>query len=396
MGLRKLTADQIFTGEKFIENQVLVITEDGFIETLIPVSDAGDGIERMEGMLTPGFINCHCHLELSHMKGLIPEKTGLTDFVLNVVTQRYFDEELILNAIETAENEMLGNGIVAVGDICNNTLTLQQKIKNRLAYYNFIEASGWLPGIAEMRFERSKQIYGTFIQHSTFNIQHNSIIPHAPYSVSAELWKLLQPGFAGKVISIHNQETAAEDELFFKGTGAFRDLYKKMNIDDSFFTPPGCSSVQCYYPNLSTAKNVLLVHNSFTTQSDIEFIRERNKKAQSPGVFFCLCIKANLYIENAIPPIELLLKNGCDIVLGTDSLASNDSLDILSEMKVIQSNFPQIGAATLLKWATLNGAVALDMSDKLGSFVKGKKPGINLVSNMQNDKLAKAAVKKVI
>src|SRR4051812_44468008 len=193
MGSRKLTSGKIFTGEKFVEDQVLVISEDGVIEGLIPISEAGEGVEKMEGILTPGFINCHCHLELSHMKGLIPEKTGLTNFVWNVVTQRHFEEAQILEAIETAEDKMLENGIVAVGDICNNTLTVPQKLKNHLAYYNFIEASGWLPGIAESRFERANNIYEAFaIQNSKFKIQ-NSIVPHAPYSVSPGLWKLLQP-----------------------------------------------------------------------------------------------------------------------------------------------------------------------------------------------------------
>src|SRR6476659_5752462 len=106
MSYRKFKADKIFDGYRFVENHILITTQCGLIEDIIVEENAGDDIEIFEGILTPGFINCHCHLELSHMKGLIPEKTGLVDFVFSVVTQRHFREEEILNAIELAENEM--------------------------------------------------------------------------------------------------------------------------------------------------------------------------------------------------------------------------------------------------------------------------------------------------
>lgn len=143
MQVRKLKAEKIFDGCNLLMGKVLLVNADGSIENVVDEKEAGEGIEQFEGILVPGFINCHCHLELSHLKGLIPEKTGLVDFVYKVVTERYFPENEILSAIESAENEMIENGIVAVGDICNNTLTLQQKKKEQLHYYNFIEASGW-------------------------------------------------------------------------------------------------------------------------------------------------------------------------------------------------------------------------------------------------------------
>src|SRR6202043_1588055 len=136
-------------------NQVLVSTEDGIIQDIIPSAEVTGQVETFTGILCPGFINCHCHLELSHLRGLIPEHTGLTDFVFKVVTQRHFREEEIYQAIIRAEDEMLVNGIVAVGDICNNLSSFAQKQKQMLAYYNFIEVSGWLPQIATARFEKS-------------------------------------------------------------------------------------------------------------------------------------------------------------------------------------------------------------------------------------------------
>src|SRR5688572_4673222 len=153
MGYLKFRGRQLFDGYRIIdEEQVLILTEDGVMEDILPVKDAGDDILVLEGIITPGFINCHCHLELSHMKGRIEEQTGLPDFVYRVVTERHSPEETILAAIESAENEMFANGIVAVGDICNNALSLKQKLKGRIWYHNFIEASGFNPAIAEERF----------------------------------------------------------------------------------------------------------------------------------------------------------------------------------------------------------------------------------------------------
>ncbi|MBU6261685.1 MAG: amidohydrolase family protein, partial [Bacteroidetes bacterium] len=170
LSYQKFQATQLFTGTELLgQDAVLITTDKGIVEEIIDAKDAGEDIRQYNGILSPGFINCHCHLELSHMRGLIPEQTGLVDFVFKVVNERHFPEEEILDAIARAEDEMLTSGIVAVGDICNNTLTLQQKQKQNLAYYNFIEVSGWMPSVAQLRFERSLGFYNAFNQLQTPN-----------------------------------------------------------------------------------------------------------------------------------------------------------------------------------------------------------------------------------
>ena len=392
MRFHKLKADFLFTGTKMLSsNHVLITDEKGVIQDITEEKEAGDDIQKLNGILTPGFVNCHCHLELSHMRGLIPEKTGLVDFVFSVVTQRHFPEEEILEAIDSGETEMIQSGIVAVGDISNNTLTRQQKLKHNLHYYNFIESSGWLPDIAQQRFERSKDAFDLFSKGFPA-----SLVPHAPYSVSAPLWKLLKPYYRNKVVSIHNQETVFEDELFLQNSGDFVRMYQMMKMDTSFYQPSGKSSLQTYFGELQHTAHVLLVHNTFTKEKDVEFVK--NERSSS-SVSFCLCINANQYIEQSIPPVEMFRKHNCNIVLGTDSLASNWSLSILDEMKSIQQNFPNVPTAELLGWATINGANALQMSDKLGSFEKGRQPGVVLLEMAdanQNKTLSGAKAKRLI
>lgn len=382
MEYRKFKADYLFTGTNILNDDAVLITDsNGKIINITNEIEAGNGIEIYNGILSPGFINTHCHLELSHLRNKIPEHTGLVNFVFTVVTERHFTEQEILVSIQHAEDEMLNCGIVAVGDICNNTLSLLQKKKKRLHYYDFIEVSGWSPEVASARFEKSKLYYDEFIQLN----QKTSITPHAPYSVSQSLWGKITPFFTNSVVSIHSQETQKEDDFFLTGTGTLIEMYKMMNIDNSFYQPPHLRSLQTYFTNFTKASSVILVHNTFIKQKDMDYINEHKSSQQL--VSFCLCPNANLYIENTLPPVDLLLQNDSNIVIGTDSLASNHQLSVLEELKTISKNFPNIPVETLLKWATINGARSLKMENELGSFETGKQPGVVLIENVNDKKL---------
>lgn len=389
MAYKKFNASQLFTGKKMLdENFVLIVQENGVIEAIVNIDDAGEDVQVLEGTLCPGFINAHCHLELSHLNGCIPEKTGLVDFVLQVVQQRHFPDEEILAAISKAEDSMLQAGIVAVGDICNNTLTIPQKKLHRLHYHHFVEISGWNPSIAQIRMEKSLGYFKSF--HEIFP-NHTSISPHAPYSVSDALWSEMKPHFTDQIITIHNQESVAENELFLSGNGDFQRLYRQMQIDNPSFVATGKNSLPSVFHYLEAAKHVLLVHNSFTEQSDIDLIQS----SQTP-VSFCLCPNANLYIEQILPPIDLFIKNNIALVIGTDSLASNHQLSILDELKTLHHHFPHLSLSLLLRAATFNGANALGMEKELGSFEKGKRPGVLLLENVSDKILSISSVQRIL
>ena len=391
MNYQKFKADHLFTGEKLLNSDHVLITDDaGNIKDIIAESEAGDSIQAFKGIISPGFINAHCHLELSHLKGVIPEKTGLADFVFNVITKRDFQEDEILDAIKTAEQQMLNCGIVAAGDICNNDISLAQKEHKNIAYYNFIEVTGWHPSLADARSVRSENVLKEFLKKDL----PASLVPHAPYSVSQKLWGNIATSFPRKVISIHNQETADEDEFFLNGSGSLTEMFKRMNIDNSFYEKRKVRSVQTYFKRLGLASSVILVHNTFMQQQDVDFINENKSSEQL--ISFCLCPNANLYIEDVLPPADMLMQNNCNIIMGTDSLASNHQLNILEELKTISKKFDHIPVETLLQWATINGAKALQMENNLGSFNKGKKPGIVLIENVIAKKFTKDSFAKRI
>jgi len=384
---RKFKADKIFTGQEMLAaNHVLVTGDTGIIEDIVDIEDAGDDIEIFDGIISPGFINAHCHLELSHMKGVIPKHSGLVDFVFKVVTERNFSEGDIRVAIEKAAYEMFQNGIVAVGDICNNELTIPQKKKGILYYHNFIEASGFPPAVAAIRFQRSLDLFKSY---STISAS-NSIVPHAPYSVSAEMFGMINDVNDNNILTIHNQEIADENSLFEKKEGDLLRMYEKMGIDISFFKASGKSSLQTWLPYFTKGQSIILVHNVATSGDDIEFAT-RNLQPITRNLFFCLCPNANLYISNLLPDINTLMDHHCNIILGTDSLASNDQLSILEEIKTVQKHFPHIETGTILQWATINGAKALGIETVYGSFEKDKKPGVVLIQQSEDDKLLESA-----
>lgn len=155
-----------------------------------------------------------------------------------------------------------------------------------------------------------------------------------------------------------------------------------MKIDNTHHQPTGKTSLQSCFHKLERASNIILVHNTYMKQDDVDYLK---LKAQSskPKTFICLCVNANKFIEDALPAVQMFRENNCAIVLGTDSLASNWSLNILDEVKTIQKYFPLIPLEEILRWATINGAMALELDGSLGSFEKGKKPGVMLM-NEQN------------
>jgi aminodeoxyfutalosine deaminase len=381
---RKFTADYIFNGYEIISAPAVLITNaEGTIVEITNQQDAGEEIERFRGLLTPGFINAHCHLELSHLKGTIPEKTGLVEFVQQVMTNRGAASELKENAMLKAENEMYGCGIVAVGDICNTPDSIGVKQKSKLLWHNFIEVSGFVDAVAQRRLADAKLVYDQFT--SLLNDQRTSLTPHSPYSVSKTLFQLLHDASAGEIISIHNQECVAEDELYRNKTGEFLKLFKNFGIDISAFMPTGKSSFESWLPFFNLSQSVISVHNTFTSENDIAFCKHF-REGMSNQFYYCICANANQFIEQKMPPIELLMNNNSNIIMGTDSYASNWQLDILEEIKMIQRAIdPSIPLGNLLQWATLNGAKALKLDQTIGSFEKGKMPGIVLIEGL--DKL---------
>jgi len=361
MHYRYFKPELLFDGRKILKDATLIVREDDAIEDIS--FEVHEDAIPLEGVLAPGFINCHCHLELSHFKGLIPEGTGMTEFLLSVINIRKSGLPYIRQAAEQAEQEMAASGIVAVADICNGTDTLTQKKYSGIYYHNFIETMGLEESLARKTMEKALEYYREF---DRLFPGRTSIVPHAPYSVSRELFKLISER-KPDLISMHNQESRDEMELFQTGKGDMLKLLNAIGIRE--FSSGKANSLQFAYPFLEAAGTVILVHNTFADEESIALTN--NSKT-----YWCLCPNANLYINKVLPPVNLFRKQGVKIVVGTDSLASNHQLNMLSELSSIAKEYTEISLEEMLRWITINGAEALGIQEWYGSFEKGKKPGM--------------------
>ncbi|MGE7777891.1 amidohydrolase family protein [Chitinophaga sp. NPDC101104] len=368
----KITADDIFDGRKFHgPDRALVLDEHATVSALVPRSWVGEDFVKVDGILCPGFINTHCHLELSHMKGSVPEGTGLPAFLTAVMENRTPPAADVLHsAIDAAAEAMRQEGTVAVGDIANTaaTVPVKRRTAHQTEWHTFVECMGVADAFAPQRLEHSMAVLAQFRQAQL----PAALVPHAPYSVSPTLFRLINGLKSNGTISIHNQESAAENELFRHKTGPFLQFYRHFNMDASSIGGTGSNSLPAYIPYFDQGQTMLLVHNTFTTRQDVEAALAREGET-----YWCICPNANLYIEGMLPDVDMLLETpGVNITLGTDSLASNHQLSIWREIETLRKKFPHIPLETMLQWATLNGAMALGIADRLGSFEKGKTPGV--------------------
>lgn len=374
-----LKATQLFSGKEFLSNDFLVVVDDaGSITDVVSEKEVENSkIEFLEGILTPGFINTHCHLELSHLKDKIARGTGIVDFGLEIIKQRNQTPlGLQVELMQDADQFMFENGIVAVGDISNTTDSIEIKKRSKIHYHTFVELIALNPERANLVFESGKAMVDEYKKNGL----SVSLAPHAPYTASVDLIKLISDDcyVNKKPTSIHNQESAAENEFFYSKTGDYLRLYETLTIPIDYFKASGKSSLQTILQGFNVNVNTLLVHNTFSKKEDVEIAEKYHR-----NLFWCLCANANLYIENTLPDVALLQANHCNLTLGTDSLASNATLSIAEEINVLRKHQSNISLEVLLKAATYNGAQFLGLESQLGSIEKGKKPGINLLKQTE-------------
>ncbi len=378
--LRFITAEKLITnaGIPAFEQTAVVVDGSGMV---LDICDAGSldplKIENYQGTLVPGFVNAHCHLELSFLKGKIREGLGLHSFILKVEKLKSKEQEEILAAIEIYDSNMFNNGIVATGDICNTNMSFNVKVSSPMYYHNFLEIYAFDPARAEVAFRNGLILADSLEEHKITNGVNYSISPHANYSASQKLLNLITNYSKSHppLLSIHSLESEDENYFFKEGKGKLLERFKLWGVDTKHWQTPNCSSFKWMLPQIPTDRKLQLVHNTYVTPSEISWAEASHK-----NLYWCLCPNANLFIEKKLPPaMELLQAKSC-ITLGTDSLASNHDLSILSEMKTIRSNFPHIELHEIVRWSSLNGAKYLGIDAIFGTIENGKRPGLNILN----------------
>ncbi|MCC6816693.1 MAG: amidohydrolase family protein [Saprospiraceae bacterium] len=370
----KIFSDFIHDGKQLLKKSGITVSEDGEIINVIPAGEFDRSqYHYFPGLLTPGFVNAHCHLELSHLKDKFKTGTGLLQFLNSVVQQREVDESHIKQAIHEADLEMYNNGIVAVGDISNKKDSYLVKLNSKIKYHTFVECFDFL------QEDRADDFFKPYTEtYHSFNKLPKSYVPHAPYSVSKNLFELIHNNNTEEsIISIHNQEVLDEDLLFINKSGAFESFFSQFGFNLNSFEPIQKNSIYYSISQLNPKLNTLFVHNTCMTKKDLDAVMKWNDNS-----YFVTCPNANLFIENKLPNYKIFKEQQDRICIGTDSYSSNWKLSVLEEINSIIKYQSEIKFEQILQWACLNGAKALKMDSELGSISTGKKPGINWIPDI--------------
>ena len=376
------TADTVYTlaGEP-LHHAFVEVDENGTV-VRTGLCPATEKVE--EGILCPGFVNAHCHVELSYMKGLFRKGTGMAGFIDQINELR--DTSSYEDKVAALKREMDGlwaQGVQAMADISNCADSFPVKASHPLYTRTFLEVfgadpAGWNQVMQDVRA----------LQHEAHSFGLDAApTPHSCYTMSPMLVSAssaagLEDGF----LSFHSEESDEEEQMMMTGSGPMWDNRVRNGIP----TPPvtGTSSLEYFLERLRAAGlpqpvrgHVLLVHECCLTAEGAAAARTALEQP-----FLAVCPLSNLFIHNMLPPIPVMRESGIPVCIGTDSLSSNDQLNMLAEIECLQQAFG-VPMQELLTWACLNGARFLGKEDVMGSLEPGKKPGVVRIVNHQSVRL---------
>ena len=350
-----------------------------------------EGEPVMEGALCPGMVNAHCHVELSYMKGQFRKGTGMAGFIDQINALRdTSSREHRIQALKRSMDRMYARGVVAMADISNGEDSFAVKAAHPMYTRTFLEVFGANPEECGAVMEGVKAL-----QQKALALGLDAApTPHACYTMSPQLVTAASvEGLKSGFLSFHSEESDQEEQMMMYGRGPMWDN----RVANGIPTPPvtGTSSLQYFLDRLAAgvslpvAGHVLLVHECCLSA---EGVKAASAALQQP--FFAICPLSNRFIHNTLPPVGLMKNSGIPICVGTDSLSSNDHLDLVAELFCLQEAFGT-PLGELLTWTCLNGARFLGKEQMLGTLEPGKKPGIVYIDNLAGGKLT-AASKSVL
>ena len=322
-----------------------------------PLRDLGDGV------LLPGLVNAHCHLELSHLAGKLRAASGFVPWVEALVASRgqYTGLE-IASAVDGAITALEASGTVALGDVSNTLAHLERLSASSLTAVVFLELLAWDPALAESTLAWGEELLrqrGTALRPGLVL----RLAAHAPHSVSPELLRLLAA--RGGPAAIHLAESPDEAQFLADGSGAWPAFLASRGLGQVGFTPARQTPVR-YADGLGVLhEHLVAAHGVHVDAGDRDRLRKR-------GVHVVLCPRSNATLGVGRAAVPALEAAGVKLALGSDSLASAPSLDVLDDAILLSEQFPELAPSAILRMATLGGAEALGLSE-LGAIEPGRR-----------------------
>ena len=378
--MKRIAAKYVYplTSTEPLVNGFVEVEEDGTVVRTGVCEDPAKESVFLDGALVPGFVNAHCHVELSYMKGLFRKGTGMAGFIDQINELRDTKSlEQKVSDLTQAMDSLWEQGVVAMADISNCDDSFAVKARHPMYTRTFLEVFGTEPEDCGAVMEGVRKLKAVA---DGFGIDA-APTPHACYTMSPELVTAVSvEGLKSGFLSFHSEETEEEEEMLKYGSGKMWENRIKAGMS----VPPvtGKSSLLYFIDRLLQGhpapfdEHILLVHECCMDQEGVDAV-----KAVMNHPFVAVCPLSNLFIHNALPPIDLMRRNGLKVCVGTDSLSSNDDLRIVDELFCLQRNFPEVPLGELFTWASRNGAEFLSKPE-FGTLEAGKKPGLVLVDHL--------------
>lgn len=382
--MRRIAAKYLYTltSAEPIRNGFVELDYDGSVIRTGVSEDPSLEEEWYEGALVPGFVNAHCHVELSYLKGKFRKGSGMAGFIDQINALRdTSSRERKFETIREQMNAMWSAGVSAMADISNCDDSFAIKASHPMYTRTFLEVFGTEPEDCPSVISAMRELK---LKADSFGIDA-APTPHSCYTMSPELLTAASlEGLKSGFLSFHSEESPEEEEMLMSGSGPMWENRRAAGMS----TPPvtGEISLKYFLGRLLVAMetpvegNVLLVHEVCLNEYGASLAR---RILAHP--FIAVCPRSNKFIHNALPPIELMRKSGIPICVGTDSLSSNDSLDMVAELKCLQDNFSEVPLGEMLIWACRNGAEFLGKRAMLGSIEPLLRPGIVLIEGLSPD-----------
>jgi cytosine/adenosine deaminase-related metal-dependent hydrolase len=320
--------------------------------------------DKDNGAVLPALINAHAHLDLSVLAGQVKAEGGMAGWIKSLIAARERFDTVQQQQAQTqalASMRTLGTGIV--GDISSSAGLLREDSQGIPLRRIFVEVLGLHTDSLDSALNRLPQPAQQLVANGRENV---SLAAHAPYTTSGSLFRETKAwGSArAKIVSSHVAESEEEIVFLRTGKGPLRELLEERGMDPDQWQPPGCGAV-VYLDRLGFLDSLsLCVHVVHVSQEEIHLLRRS-------GAGICICPRSNLFLGNGLPPVAQFLEAEISCGLGTDSLASNDDLNLFKEMAVLLDQCG-IRPDTALAMATLHGARNLGMAGLYGSLEKGK------------------------
>ncbi|MBC8032372.1 MAG: amidohydrolase family protein [Pyrinomonadaceae bacterium] len=338
-----------------------------------------------ESAIIPGLINAHSHLELTVMRGFLEnEEADFFAWLKKLTTarlERMTDDDLYVSSAWGA-CEAARAGVTSVADASDSANESMSALRDvGLRGIVFQESFGPDPRHAAEKFSNLKTKIARIRELET-SLVKCGVSPHAPYTVSApQLEMIAEFATAERLpLMMHAAETAMESSLLRDGSGPFAEGLSRRGID---WKAPGVSTIQYLKAHGILQTRPLLAHCIDVDDADIETLRETETRVAH-------CPKSNAKLEHGVAPFAKFLDAGIAVGLGSDSVASNNTCDLLEEARFAlltarsgssRDNRPrELTAAEVLKTATMGGARALGLEAEVGELREGLQADFAVVS----------------